>query len=226
MIVVVTPTGDRPHTLKLLEGFMDRHTVKPDRWIIIDDGQIPCEQIRRGNIYRRNPKPDDPNHTLVINMQMAMAFVMPDDKIIMMEDDDWYAPEYVETIARELDEFDLVGQAGSFYYYFTENLLWDMGNTNHASLFQTGFRARVMQGMDYPDNFSLDLALWRLNAKKKLLDKWPPLAIGMKGLPGRPGQSAGWNIEKYLDKWQRDLNRVWLKSRIGDDIKLYEGLFK
>lgn len=225
-LIVVTPTGDRPETINLLEKFMDRQTVKPVRWILIDDGKTPCRQIKRGNIYRRKPGFDDPPHTLVTNMQMAMAFVMPFDRVVVMEDDDWYAPNYIEEISKHLDEFDIVGQAGSFYYHFPESLIWNMGNTNHASLCQTGFKAAIMQGMDYPDNFSLDLALWRLDVKKKLLDKWPPLAIGMKGLPGRPGQSAGWNVEKYRDKWQSDPNREWLRNQIGDDLKLYERMYE
>lgn len=218
-IIAVTPTGDRPDTLELCAYYVGRQSVRPAMWLVIDDGEKPCN-ANGAEIIRREPQPDDPCHTLCLNMQLAMSMVDPDDKIIVFEDDDWYGPNYLATISDYLDEFDLAGQCGTYYYYYPDALLWGMGNLGHCSLYQTGFRARIMQTMVYPDNFSLDLALWKIDCRKCILPGNPPLAIGMKGLPGRRGQSAG--HDKNRKQYKKDHGREWLRKTIGTDAKLYE----
>ncbi|NOX54094.1 MAG: glycosyltransferase family 2 protein [Planctomycetes bacterium] len=39
------------------------------------------------------------------------------DKVVFVEDDDWYAPEYLAQMVRWLDQTDLVGETGARYYH-------------------------------------------------------------------------------------------------------------
>jgi len=41
IITAITPTGDRPLALALCQQWMDAQTVRPDQWIVVDDGKIP-----------------------------------------------------------------------------------------------------------------------------------------------------------------------------------------
>ena len=38
-ITVITPTGDRWKALKRCKFYMERQTIKPDQWLITDDGK-------------------------------------------------------------------------------------------------------------------------------------------------------------------------------------------
>lgn len=219
-VVAVTPTGDRPETLELCGFYVRRQVRQPDRWIVIDDGRTPARAPKGAELHRREPQPDDPPHTLVKNLQLAMDLVEPDDLIVMFEDDDWYSPYYIATIVFALLEHDLAGVGGTYYYYYPDALLWDVGNDDHCSLCATGFRARVMQGMKWPDNYSVDLAIWKEDCRKKFISNWPPQVIGMKGLPGRQGQSSG--HDRTRKGYKPDLGRVWLHGIIGRDIEHYK----
>jgi len=224
MCVVITPTGDRPKQIELCQRFVAQQTVAPFRWIIVDDGKAPLGRVKGAQVYRREPEPDDPPHTLLKNLEFIKYFIMPEDKIVIMEDDDFYFDSYVETISKLLDGADLVGQCKTIYYHFPAAKIWHMGNTDHASLFKTGFRGRVLMSLAGVRGHGVDLALWKMNVSKKLIDG-PPLAIGIKGLPGRQGLSAGWDLETYADKWQDDFARRWLRDTIGNQAVLdYEGM--
>jgi len=158
-------------------------------------------------------------------MQFAMSFVMPDDRIVIMEDDDWYAKNYLEAMEKMFSEgYDLVGQGGTYYYHYPTARVCDMTNRYHCSFFQTGFRAHIMHGLQWPENHMLDLALWKTDCKKKILPQLPPLAIGLKGLPGRAGQSCG--HDSNYKRYKPDKDREWLRGWIGEDIKNYERMLE
>jgi hypothetical protein len=45
MLTAITPTGDRMHQFNICYELMMRQTLKPDRWIIVDDGVKKLENI-------------------------------------------------------------------------------------------------------------------------------------------------------------------------------------
>lgn len=47
MVTVITPTADQPTGIALLERYMARQTVKPDAWIVADDGNTPASLTMR-----------------------------------------------------------------------------------------------------------------------------------------------------------------------------------
>ena len=168
MITAITPTGDRPEALALCRRWMAAQTLKPDQWLIIDDGKIPAN-IDFGESYiqyvRREPRADDPQHTLVVNVECALSYVLG-DRIFFIEDDEYYAPEYIKTMNRQLDDYQLVGIGASKYYHLPTGGYVRHNNMNHASLAQTAFRAEMLplvrqcaaQGME---KYWLDDRIWR-----------------------------------------------------------------
>uniref|UniRef100_A0A6M3LWN1 Putative glycosyltransferase n=1 Tax=viral metagenome TaxID=1070528 RepID=A0A6M3LWN1_9ZZZZ len=92
---------------------------------------------------RREPKPGDPKHTLAINLKHALPKIKG-DKIIIIEDDEYYAPTYIEEMSRHLENHKVVGIMHSKYYHLPSGGYVQMGNSQHASLAQTAFKGSFM----------------------------------------------------------------------------------
>ena len=233
-ITVITPTGDRPEALALLRQWMSNQTRKPDQWLIINDGKkkIKSGEFPEAEVYRRRPRKDDPACTLGLNLETA-APLIAHDKIIIMEDDDWYGPDYIATMAALLDGHDLAGIAGTKYYHPGIPGYREMGRGDHASLSQTAFRRsylpEVLNAIPFDPSLSqfpecsVDMRLWvKANGTGHLVpgaDK--KLHCSIKGLPGRPG--AGVGHDKRFYKQDKDLSkfREWC-----GDVEAYRGFIK
>jgi hypothetical protein len=235
-ITAITPTGGRPLSFGLCRKWMAHQTRRIDRWIIVDDGRTPmqADDVPKGALYiRREPRRDDPAFTLDLNLKAALPHI-DGDKILIIEDDEYYAPGYIAEMARRLDSFEVVGICQSKYYHLPTGGYQQIGNTGHASLAETGFRksflpafASLIQNGDnskWPDD-----KLWRyVNATKGqanritsllFVDKGDPLYVGMKGLPGRTGIGAGHKTTMYHAKDGKD--RAQLKAWIPKDYQVY-----
>jgi hypothetical protein len=237
-ITAITPTGDRPLAFRLCREWMANQTQRPDQWIIVDDGKVPMEVpvAMRMNpsiqYVRREPRPDDPPHTLDLNLKAALPHIAG-DKILIIEDDEYYAPGYVEEMARRLDQAEVVGICRSKYYHLPTGGYQQVGNVGHASLAQTGFRSSFLQifgsliqngdNSKWPDD-----KLWRhvqatAGTRDKItsmlfVDDQTPLYVGMKGLPGRGGIGAGHKTSMYH---ATDKDRSQLKAWIPRDYRVY-----
>jgi hypothetical protein len=117
------------------------------------------------------------------------------DKIIIIEDDDWYHPEYIEKMSGYLDTYALAGEGGAQYYNVNNHRYIIHENYEHASLCQTGFtRAIVPQIMTLCQMQSkqkfLDIHIWKLKCFKTTMPRIP-ICVGIKGMPGRGGIGYG-----------------------------------
>jgi hypothetical protein len=108
-------------------------TRKPDQWIVVDDGNIPHAPACACDYIRRQPQPDDPRHTMIINMKAAIPHITG-DFVLIMEDDEYYAPRYIEEMAKRLQEFEIVGIGRSKYYHVPARRCLRHDNLGHASL--------------------------------------------------------------------------------------------
>jgi hypothetical protein len=249
-ITVITPTGDRPLAFGLCWRWMARQTKTPSQWIIIDDGktamgssEIPMTAPGLPawiQYVRREPRSDDPKVTLDLNMRVALESGVTGDKVLIMEDDEYYAPGYIEEMSRRLDSHEVVGICDSKYYHLPTGGWDNCRNMAHASLAQTGFRASFLPTFSefvgkgiYPD--WLDTQIWRfVQASKKtaspiafqlFVDSAEPLYVGMKGLPGRSGIGSGHNPTMY--RRHRDTpDRAQLKKWIPKDYQIYLDVLK
>lgn len=248
-LTVITCTGDRPEAFGLIRKWISHQTVQPDQWLVISDGRNKMKDIPPDCHYiRREPRPDDPQHTMILNLQEAVKHVTG-DFIIIMEDDEYYAPGYIQTMVSKMEKHEVVGIGRSIYYHLPSGKYLKDCNIDNASLAQVAFRrsflpefTNLLNGDQY-----VDMRIWRhvgqvdklrwneqdtemmervVNGRGYIFDDGENhIYVGLKGLPGREGICWG-HKENHLHYKLRDTqNRDVLRSFIGDDVKHYEKYF-
>lgn len=229
-LTVMTPTGDRPIPFGLCLKWMERQTVKPDQWIIVDDGSEPLPELPDyAQVVTRHKRDGEPVHTLPLNIRAGLTHVLH-DKLVFMEDDDWYHPEYLAMMSKGLDDYKLFGEANSLYYRVRSRKFAHAMNTTHAALCSTGMTSSVYQWLYWAtetDKPLVDLKLWHDYSGHKGLR--PPVAmgyrcVGIKELPGRPGLTAGWRGSDHY--FTDDPDWQLLEQKIGDDTNVYKPFYK
>ena len=236
-ITCITPTGDRPLAFALCRQWMMNQTRQPGQWIVVDDGKTPMTLDEAFKIHdfikyvRREPRSDDPQHTLTLNLQAALPHIAG-DKILIMEDDDYYAPEYVAEVARKLDQHEIVGIMQAKYYHLPTGGYHIHQNASHCSLSETSFRNSFLPEfreilcerdvLPHPVGTDVDLRIWRKvgNRGYRFSDSDKPLYLGIKGLPGRAGIGIGHNPAMYRGV-QDTADRTVLKKWAPKDYQVY-----
>lgn len=241
---VVTATGDRPDCFSLLKKWMKAQTCQPANWVIVDDGKSAMLESEYNDLpeyatlLRRNPRSDDPKHTLNINLMASLPYVTG-DFIIFFEDDEYYAPEYLATMSNYLKEYEVVGICRSRYYHLPTYKYYVHPNYDHASLAQTGFRTSFIDTFKYLLNGDafIDMRIWttvgnknellwgkaqfktrgkEINGKRGYLfddaigNRY--IYVGMKGMAGRGGIGSG-----HKGMGTPDLNQVMLRKWIPNE---------
>lgn len=194
MITIITPTGGRPEAFALCEKYMARQSLKPDQWIVVDD--YPQETIctMGQEIIRPEPFWSEGQMTLPRNL-LAGLNQAKGDIVLVIEDDDWYHPDYIKIMAEKLKDHDLVGEGGAWYYNIKNYRYITHDNKEHASLCQTGFSKNILEPIkklisNNLDQMFLDLKIWKLECNKLIFERLP-INIGIKGMPGRGGIGYG-----------------------------------
>lgn len=228
MLTLITLTGNRPQAWGLCQYFMQRQTYsKPVRWIIVDDGETPQEILfsRVGwslEVLRPEPFWQPGDNTQSRNLLAALELVKNDDRLVFIEDDDWYSPRWLEIVDQKLNQFDVVGERLAFYYNIKYKKYQQLRNGSHASLCSTAIKGRAItllkQICAVKPKF-IDLALWRLPMPRRLFTSRE--VIGMKGLPGREGIGMGHQPQHHF---RPDFSGEVLRKMIGSDADLYFNL--
>lgn len=221
MITIITPTGGRHHAFSLLEKYMARQTYSGDiQWIVVDD-VLPHTPLSMGQeMLIPTPLWSPGAITLKRNFQYALPFVKY-DKVLIMEDDDWYCPGYIQEMSNLLDSFQLVGEGRARYYNVYHRNWLQHQNARHASLCQTGFRTEIADKISEIVKLTgtphFDVEIWKLPVNKNVvLEKnWN---VGIKGLPGRAGIGGGHRPNRL---YTEDLTMQKLTRWIGHDANNY-----
>jgi len=236
-VTFITSTGDRPLTFKLCQRWIEQQTLQPIQWIVVDDGLKPVASLITMNkaLYlRRKPRDDDPEHTLLVNLKISLPLIKG-DKILFIEDDDYYAPKYAETMAAKLEEHEIVGINNSRYYYLPTCGNCRAKNKKHAGLCLTGFRNSFLTDFKKLltiETGALDMKLWReLKQGRGYLfsDDYEPLYVGMKGVPGRVGKGGShtpdsWRYQQTFRDMLQMLLCQWIPNR--NDFNIYNDIIK
>jgi hypothetical protein len=237
-ITLITPTGDRAESFKLCMKWMQRQVLDGSisvQWIIVDDGQDSIDATdltmfeTRGWVIRylrRHPESLDPPHTLCLNMRRALPFVQH-DKVLMIEDDDYYSSDYIATMSEWLNRADLVGEVGPKYYYLRSRSFNDDEMHPYACWCRTGFRCTVIptiwQEALRSDQFALDRRVWSswLGSTYTWFDESRDraLCIGIKGVPGRSGHT--WEKPHVRHE---DFDLTKFKKWLGNDAIYYDSM--
>jgi len=230
MITVITATGDRPLAFALCQHWMRNQTVQPNQWVVIDDGKVPTDPMVRMQYVRREPQPNDPSPTLILNLKTAFPLVMG-DKVIIVEDDEYYSPGYVEEMSRQLDQHEIVGIMMSKYYHLPSGGYCVHPNTRHASLCATAFRSsflpevkEILNVCERENYQYLDMRMWPRTGPRGYLfaDTAKTLYVGIKGMPGRSGICKGHDAAFYIRSSKDTADRETLRKWAPEGFRVYQ----
>jgi len=225
-LTVVTCTGDRPEAFALAERWMARQTVQPIQWLVLDDGKVStvCTQ---GQEYYSDAKWRGRNSMVDKIKFILEKNLVTGDGLVFWEDDDWYAPTWLEFVWNSLKIADIVGEGRAIYYNVKYRWWHEHGNMDHASLCETAvgrkFYPRLKELFNTSMDPFIDNRIWRENRfKKHLVDPTNPnrrLSVGIKAMPGRMGYGSGHNKPERSSKMDPSL--IKLRGLLGDEAYAY-----
>lgn len=216
MLTLLTATGARPQAWALCQQLMRMQDhAGPVRWVIVDDGACaqPISFERPGwtlEVIRPQPYWQPGNNTQARNLAAGLAVIGDDERVVVIEDDDAYAPGYLSAVAGWLDAAPLVGESHARYYHVGRQVWRDCGNHAHASLCSTAVRGEGLVALRQSvasNHTFIDIELWRAPIGKRLYRT--AHVVGIKGLPGRGGIGAGHRMNGARDR-NGDKLRAWL----------------
>lgn len=235
MILLITPTGGRPKQIELCTKWMKHQTyIGEVIWVIVDDC-IPTttdfikEDFRTNwKIIKLYPKPEwhEGQNTQARNLLagiQAVKLYKPTFTFII-EDDDYYKPCYLTEMMKKCkSSFNIIGERFTVYYNVVLKGWRRNGNRDHASLFQTAFNLEGLEALEKActkNSKFIDLLLFRNLVPRSRINLFEglDLAIGVKGLPGRPGIGIG-HKQKFLIEPDKDMSM--LKKWMGNDYMYY-----
>ena len=238
-INLLTCTQDRPVAMGICRRYIERSNRKPDRWFIVDDGQTPTVQkdMTETAIHsvRRLRRENEPPHTLPLNLleSLSLWHGYNGELLVFWEDDDWYSPAYLEQVEKAFTndpDLLLYGQKHAPYYRLAAHEWAIMPNEEHSSLCATVLRitpdTQTLLTLAAADTRSpfVDIRLWRwINEVNALLHE-EKTVVGIKQLPGTPGQTMGW---KGGDMFHPDTSGLVLDSWVGaEDAAAYRRIVR
>jgi hypothetical protein len=232
-ITAVTCTCDRPEAFALCERYISRQTVKPDQWIVMDDSRQPIKHTM-GQDYHYVPQF---RGTLSMPRKLGTALggdLIKGDAVIVIEDDDFYRPEWIQFCIEGLKSAELFGEGRALYYNVRDRWWQRHRNMKHSSLCSTAFTRKVMpylRGLcQNATGGFVDMKLWLESPfTKKVVDPmtkefgFTHRVVGIKAMPGTVGYSDQHKrrVRESID----DVDGSFLRGEIGEDAELYAGFF-
>ena len=234
-ISIITPTGDRYQTLRLLAFMLLNQTFRGViQWIVVDDGETDASAralqgvgesllanrgvftIHYKRIFRRE---DQGPKSLAANVMAGLGLATAPN-ILIMEDDDCYHQDYVFDMHRRLMAADVAGTIWQKYYHLP-SMTYRIFLNRGSALCATGFRSHLIgtiaeaaRACLLTGSKGIDAKFWGLvsgcpSLKQDLFDPAVDLMIGMKGMPGRGGIGVGHRPKKFLADPVGDTLRLW-----------------
>lgn len=226
MLTLLTATGARPKAWAICEMWMARQTYRGKvRWVIVDDGPEPQPiTFSRPNwtleVIRPTPFWQAGMNTQARNLRAGMEVIRGDERVVFIEDDDWYAADWLETIDKKFEKAELIGEANARYYNLAQKSYKPMNNTLHSSLCSTAIRGQALETFKSVCRDSvtfIDCLLWQAHSDNHLFSG--ERVLGIKGMSGRGGIGVG-HAKNF--RGTRDVGGKILKSWIGDDALVYK----
>ena len=197
--------GDRPLFEEQFYRMLDRQTVKPHEIFVVDF----------------EPLSDDVDITMRYRIGYEKTKGKGYDCVLFMENDDYYAPNYIEEMLKGWVDsgcVDVFGTAYTTYYHVGIGRSFTFEHKNRSSMMSTLVKADL--DLSWPaDNYNYtDLHLW-MHAKSRATfrPECGYICLGIKHGIGKC--AAGFHndsLRVYKDKG------VSLKKIVGEDIGFYE----
>lgn len=225
-LTLITPTGARPKAFALCEHWMSLQGTNHEvTWVVIDDADpaTPCtmgQKVIRPK-YRWVSGYNTQHDNLVLGLRETAT-----ERIVFIEDDDYYAPGYLDKVMEELDHAEITGEMPARYYNIRERAYREIGNTNHASLSSTAIRGERVQKI-FSEVLGSGVLLYDRHLWGRCVTRGIPtssfenLTVGIKCMPGRKGIAYGHRIDS---RWTADPTLSKLREWIGTDATFYESV--
>lgn len=247
MLTLLTTTGCRPQAFEICEYLMRRQTHDgPVHWIVVDDGEDPQPMGALASGWTRKvirPRPfwRHGDNTQGRNLRAGLAEARRHEKrtgaplkLVIIEDDDWYDPFWLDAVNEGLRRADLYGENAMRFYNIAFQMFRETRRLPHAVLRASAMRGpaidlfeTIIDARRDPPRGSrakpplYDMDLWRaVNHERRdivcrLTDS--DFTIGVKAMPGRGGIAGG--HDGRLGRYDR--GRVMFKKWFGGDCPLY-----
>lgn len=206
--VIIPDRGDRPEFLEHCKFMLSKQTLLPDEIIFANWG----------------PLTDKCDITYRYRISYHALDGMDFDCVLFMENDDYYASNYIETMVSKWVENgspDLFGIGYTYYYHIGINKYMLFHHPKRASMMNTLMKPDLdifWCSDEYPYT---DAWLWdRMNSKKTWFPV-QPISIGIKhGI----GMSGGNYHQTKLDRYDNDdQEKEFLKANVElDSFEFYE----
>ena len=225
MLTLLTATGARPEAFGLCERWMAAQDYTGRvHWVIVDDGPEPqpVTLARDGwtvEVIRPTPAWEPGQNTQARNLLAGLEVIGEDARVVLIEDDDHYAPDWLTHIDAQLDHAELVGEGMARYYNVALRVGRQLNNLQHASLCSTAVRGRAIDTLRQVCQLGaqfIDIELWRRHPSRHVFGGHR--VTGIKGLPGRGGIGMG---HKPEFNGTADPDGRLLRKWIGDDAMHY-----
>lgn len=243
-INAVTPTGDREDSFKELIICMNKQHIKPDNWIIVDDGRTPMSKDMLSTIevpytyIRETPMSE---HSLSRNMRTALQHITEGD-IIIIEDDEWYGQDYIQQRSSELDSVCLTGDLYRYRYSLSNGGTWGISrNSRFSCLHSTAFRSDILpvvkKAIGTSNRHDVDVRIWDAvknentipymlyhNTKPYMvtLKAWPNGRAGTMNLHRRPLGNKDSECSKLMEWVGEDANRYSKYIHYNESNEVFE----
>jgi hypothetical protein len=200
-IVLITPDrGDRPELLSHCMWQMERQTVSPLKHLVINYPGI-------SGVVDIVPR---------VKEGIKQALELGAEFVLIIENDDYYPDNYVETMSKLMERDDIIGSDRSIYYSLQSNCMKIFCHPGRSSLYLTGFRPDMMADFKWPDDTMLyfDIHLWNNFKGKRGFAQFTSKPIGMKHGQGfTPGNYHNGVVNgKAMKNMMMDPARQWLKN--------------
>jgi len=194
--VLIPDRGDRPKLMSNCLRMMQAQTLKPHTTIIMS-GRPESDKCDITYRYREG-------YELATKMWMY-AFGYGIDVIAFVENDDWYAPDYLETMAREWDAHgrpEIFGTNYTIYYHLKLKRYFILEHYDRASAMNTFIKPGLRITWPVDEDPYTDMHLWQ-NCGLRGVTFRPGrhISIGMKHGEGMTG--GGWHRDK-LDRFKTE----------------------
>tara|TARA_R110000824_G_scaffold134130_1_gene297049 strand:- start:637 stop:2481 length:1845 start_codon:yes stop_codon:yes gene_type:complete len=226
LTTLITPTGDRPEAFSLCEKWMrNQRYTGPIQWIVVDDGKVPTKCNEGQTYIRQEPSR---GHTLCANLRAALPLIKGRN-IFVIEDDEYYGPDYLSTMVGQLEHADLVGERAAKYYFIKESKWMQYPDWVHTSLCRMGMTESVLptllESITGTDHRSVDLRVWDLwgSSRRVWVDSTGDMRLGV-GIKGMPGRSCGLHTAPHHAIADPDHSK--LRQMLGPDAKVYLEMFQ
>lgn len=180
--VLIPIRGDRPHFLQHALNLLAKQCMVPQHIEVVDF----------------LPEPNKVDITKRYRLGCEALFKKGCELVIFWEDDDWYAPEYIQIMYEQwlmANKPDIIGIGETTYYHIFKNKYLHISHPNRASACCTAVtKAFLNISLPADDYAYIDVHLWnKLNGKVFVIQK--PIHFGIKhgmGLCGGGGHTKDW----------------------------------